>query len=117
MAAGAHAEMSPKVSLSGQLQLYSLAVPTEKSGATTTQIALNVPSGFSIDSFVPTVHRPDPRPGERMTGEDMSGERMTGGRSLTRAEVAFRLLAAIAVLAAGIVALVVAILLLRGTLA
>ena len=53
-AAGAHAEISPKVSLSGQLQLYSLAVPTEKSGATTTQVVLTVPSGFSIDSFVPT---------------------------------------------------------------
>ena len=30
--ASAHAEISPKVSLSGKLQLYSLAVPTEKAG-------------------------------------------------------------------------------------
>ncbi len=29
--ASAHAEVSPKVSLSGKLQLFSLAVPTEKS--------------------------------------------------------------------------------------
>jgi uncharacterized protein YcnI len=53
-AAFAHAEISPKVSLSHQLQLFSLAVPTEKQNATTTKIVLTVPSGFSIDSFVPS---------------------------------------------------------------
>ena len=52
-AAWAHAEISPAVSLSGRLQLYSLAVPTEKSGAVTTKVELTLPSGFSIDSFVP----------------------------------------------------------------
>jgi uncharacterized protein YcnI len=51
--ASAHARISPAVSVSGKLQLYSLAVPTEKSGATTTKIVLTVPSGFGIDSFVP----------------------------------------------------------------
>lgn len=51
--AGAHAIVSPAVSLSGKLQLYSLAVPTEKSGATTTKVVLTVPSGFGIDSFAP----------------------------------------------------------------
>ncbi len=51
--ASAHAEISPKVSLSGKLQLYSLAVPTEKSGLTTAKIVMTVPSGFGIDSFVP----------------------------------------------------------------
>jgi uncharacterized protein YcnI len=50
----AHARVSPAVSLAGELQLYSLAVPTEKSGATTTKIVLSVPSNFSIDSFVPS---------------------------------------------------------------
>jgi len=50
----AHARVSPAVSLAGQLQLYSLAVPTEKEGITTTKVALTVPSGFSIDSFVPS---------------------------------------------------------------
>ena len=50
----AHARISPPVSLSKQLQLYSLAVPTEKEGAVTTKIVLTVPSGFSIDSFVPS---------------------------------------------------------------
>ena len=53
-AASAHAHVSPPVSVSGEAQLYSLAVPTEKEGATTTQIVLNVPNGFSIDSFVPS---------------------------------------------------------------
>ena len=53
-AAFAHARVSPPVSLAKQLQLYSLAVPTEKENATTTKIVLTVPSGFSIDSFVPS---------------------------------------------------------------
>jgi uncharacterized protein YcnI len=58
--ASAHARISPPVSLAGKLQLYSLAVPTEKSGATTTKIVMTVPSGFGIDSFAP------PPPGWRM---------------------------------------------------
>jgi uncharacterized protein YcnI len=66
-AAGAHARVSPAVSLSGQLQLYSLAVPTEKTGASTSKILLTVPRGFSIDSFVPS-------PGwERVVRETGSG--------------------------------------------
>ena len=52
--ASAHARMSPAVSLSNELQLYSLAIPTEKANSTTTQIVLTVPKGFSIDSFVPS---------------------------------------------------------------
>jgi uncharacterized protein YcnI len=51
--ASAHARISPAVSVSGKLQLYSLAVPTEKSGLTTTKVVLTVPDGFGIDSFVP----------------------------------------------------------------
>ena len=51
--ASAHARVSPAVSLSGKLQLYSLAVPTEKEGLTTSKIVLTVPNGFGIDSFVP----------------------------------------------------------------
>jgi uncharacterized protein YcnI len=49
-----HAEISPKASLSGKLQLFSLAVPTEKEGLTTTKIVMTVPDGFGIDSFVPS---------------------------------------------------------------
>jgi uncharacterized protein YcnI len=51
--ASAHARVSPAVSVSGKLQLYSLAVPTEKSGLTTSKIVMTVPAGFGIDSFVP----------------------------------------------------------------
>jgi uncharacterized protein YcnI len=52
-AASAHARVSPAVSVKGELQLYSLAVPTEKENATTNKIVMTVPSGFGIDSFVP----------------------------------------------------------------
>jgi uncharacterized protein YcnI len=49
----AHARVSPPVSLAKQLQLFSLAVPTEKENVTTTKVVLTVPKGFGIDSFVP----------------------------------------------------------------
>jgi uncharacterized protein YcnI len=52
--ASAHARVSPPVALAKVGQLFSLAVPTEKAGATTTKVVLTLPSGFSIDSFVPT---------------------------------------------------------------
>ena len=52
--AWAHARISPVVVESKQLQLFSLAVPTEKENATTTKIELTVPQGFGIDSFVPS---------------------------------------------------------------
>jgi uncharacterized protein YcnI len=52
-AAFAHARVSPAVSLAGELQLYSLAIPTEKENLTTTKVVLTVPQGFGIDSFVP----------------------------------------------------------------
>src|SRR5882724_6347594 len=52
--AWAHAEISPPVTKSKTLQLFTLAVPTEKEGATTTKIEMTPPSGFGIDSFVPT---------------------------------------------------------------
>lgn len=53
-AALAHADISPAVGLSGTGQLFTLAVPTEKEGLTTTQVELRPPGGFSIDSFVPS---------------------------------------------------------------
>ncbi len=52
--ASAHARISPSVSLAHELQLYSLAVPTEKENAATTKVELTVPKGFSIDSFAPS---------------------------------------------------------------
>lgn len=51
--ASAHARISPPVSVTGKLQLYSLAVPTEKENLTTVKVVMTVPSGFGIDSFVP----------------------------------------------------------------
>ena len=50
----AHARLSPAVGLAKQLQVFTLAVPTEKENAKTTTIELTLPSGFSIDSFVPS---------------------------------------------------------------
>src|SRR6266545_2813635 len=50
----AHAELSPAVALAKHGQLFTLAVPTEKEDAATTKIELTPPSGFGIDSFVPT---------------------------------------------------------------
>jgi uncharacterized protein YcnI len=50
--AAAHAHVSPPVVLAKEGQVFTLAVPTEKEGATTTRIEMTPPSGFSIDSFV-----------------------------------------------------------------
>jgi uncharacterized protein YcnI len=94
-AASAHARISPAVSLSGKLQLYSLAVPTEKSGLTTAKVVLTVPSGFGIDSFVP------PPPGWRMqvqqsgSGKDavVTQVTWTGGRTPTGEDSLFQFLA------------------------
>jgi uncharacterized protein YcnI len=93
--ASAHAEISPAVSLSGKLQLYSLAVPTEKSGATTTKVVLTVPAGFGIDSFAP------PPPGWRMrlqqsgSGDSAVVTRVTwtGGHTPTGEDSLFQFLA------------------------
>jgi uncharacterized protein YcnI len=52
-AAAAHATVSPVVAEKGHLQLFTLAVPTEKEGAVTTKVELTPPDGFGIDSFVP----------------------------------------------------------------
>jgi uncharacterized protein YcnI len=51
--AWAHAEISPPVTKSKTLQLFTLAVPTEKQGLRTTKVELTPPSGFGIDSFAP----------------------------------------------------------------
>ena len=93
--ASAHARISPAVSLSGKLQLYSLAVPTEKSGLTTTKMVMTVPSGFGIDSFVP------PPSGWRMSvAQTGSGDSavvtkvtLTGGNTPTGEDSLFQFLA------------------------
>jgi uncharacterized protein YcnI len=94
-AASAHARISPPVSVAGKLQLYSLAVPTEKEGSTTTTIVLTVPAGFGIDSFVP------PPPGWHMKLEQTgSGDSAvvtkvtwTGGSTPTGQDSLFQFLA------------------------
>jgi uncharacterized protein YcnI len=53
-AASAHAVVSPVVAKARTLQFFTLSVPTEKEGATTTSIELTPPSGFDIDSFQPS---------------------------------------------------------------
>jgi uncharacterized protein YcnI len=92
--AWAHAEISPAVSLSGKGQLYSLAVPTEKEGATTSTVALTVPSGFAIDSFVPSPgwHRELQQTG---SGESAVIQKVTwtGGRVPTGEDALFQFLA------------------------
>lgn len=93
--AWAHARVSPPVSLAGKLQLYSLAVPTEKSGLTTTKIVMTVPAGFGIDSFAP------PPPGWRQqvqqsgSGENAVITRVTwtGGHTPTSEDSLFQFLA------------------------
>ena len=52
--ASAHARISPPVAVAKELQLFTLAVPTEKEKATTTSIELTLPAGFGIDSFAPS---------------------------------------------------------------
>ena len=91
--ASAHAHISPPVALAKVSQVYTLAVPTEKS-SDTTQIELTVPTGFGIDSFVPT-------PGwKRTVQQSGSGEAAviqkvtwTGGKVPTGEDSAFSFLA------------------------
>ena len=81
--------------MSGKLQLYSLAVPTEKSGLTTSKIVMTVPDGFGIDSFAP------PPPGWQMqvqqsgSGDNAVITRVTwtGGRTPTGEDSLFQFLA------------------------
>jgi uncharacterized protein YcnI len=90
----AHAEISPAVSLKDRLQLYSLAVPTEKENVSTTKIVLTLPKGFSIDSFVPSPgwHRLVQQAG---TGEDAVVQNVTwtGGHVPTEEDSLFQFLA------------------------
>jgi uncharacterized protein YcnI len=53
-AASAHAILSPPVAKAKVLQVFTLSVPTEEEGATTTTIEMTVPNGLSIDSFAPS---------------------------------------------------------------
>src|SRR5438105_3450045 len=89
-----HARVSFLVSLSNELQLYSLAVLTEKEAKTTTKVVLTVPQGFSIDSFVPSVgwKRVEQSTG---SGENAVIQRVTwtGGKVPTGEDSLFQFLA------------------------
>jgi uncharacterized protein YcnI len=94
-AAWAHARVSPAVSIANELQLYSLAVPTEKRGLSTTKIVMTVPSGFGIDSFVPP-----PAGWHQQVQQTSSGDNAivtkvtwTGGRTPTGEDSLFQFLA------------------------
>jgi uncharacterized protein YcnI len=90
-AAFAHAIVSPPVAKAKVLQQFTLSVPTEEEGATTTTIELTIPSGFSIDSF-------EPSPGWKRTeqatgsGEEKTFQKITwsGGSVPTDEDSVFR---------------------------
>jgi uncharacterized protein YcnI len=89
-AASAHAVVSPDVVQAKSLQFFTLSVPTEKENATTTKIELTPPSGFTIDSFMPS---PGWKREEQSTG---SGEETTitkvtwsGGKVPTEEDAVF----------------------------
>jgi uncharacterized protein YcnI len=87
----AHAIVSPPVAKSKVLQQFTLSVPTEEEGATTTEIELTVPNGFALDSF-------EPAPGWKRTeqatgsGEERVIQKVTwtGGKVPTDEDSVFR---------------------------
>jgi uncharacterized protein YcnI len=89
-----HAEVSPAVALAKTGQVFTLAVPTEKEDVTTTKIELTPPSGFSIDSFVPS---PGWKREEQTTGsgEETQIQRVTwsGGNVPTDEDAVFQFIA------------------------
>jgi uncharacterized protein YcnI len=93
--ASAHARVSPAVSLSGKLQLYSLAIPTEKEGLTTRKVVMTVPSGFGIDSFVPPPAGWHQSTQSKGPGDSAIVEKVTwtGGRTPTGEDALFQFLA------------------------
>ena len=90
-----HARVSPAVSISGQLQLYSLAVPTEKANLTTSKIVMTVPTGFGIDSFVPPPAGWTQHIQQTGTGDSAVVQKVTwtGGRTPTGEDSLFQFLA------------------------
>jgi uncharacterized protein YcnI len=94
-AALAHARVSPAVSLSKQLQYYTLAVPTEKEGVTTTKIQITFPSGFGVDSFAPPPAGWSFSSKQSGSGEDavVTQATWTGGRTPTDEDSVFGFLA------------------------
>jgi uncharacterized protein YcnI len=94
-AASAHARVSPAVSLTNKLQLYSLAVPTEKSGLRTSKVVMTVPSGFGIDSFAPPPAGWSQRVQQSGSGDNAVVTKVTwtGGKTPTGEDSLFQFLA------------------------
>ena len=90
-AAFGHAILSPPVAKAKVDQQFTLSVPTEEEGATTTRIELTLPEGFSIDSFEPA---PGWKREEQATGsgEEKTIQRVTwsGGDVPTDEDAVFR---------------------------
>jgi uncharacterized protein YcnI len=92
----AHAIISPPVAETKVLQQFTLSVPTEQEGATTTKIVLTVPSGLAVDSY-------EPEPGwtrsVKATGSGQSAVVNTitwsGGKVPTEEDSVFRLNASV----------------------
>jgi uncharacterized protein YcnI len=92
----AHAIVSPPVAETKVLQQFTLSVPTEKEGGTTTKIVLTVPNGFAVDSF-------EPEPGWTRTvnttgsGQNTAVSTITwsGGKVPTEEDSVFRVNASI----------------------
>ncbi len=93
--ASAHARVSPAVSLVNKLQLYSLAVPTEKSGLTTTRLVMTVPSGFGIDSYVAPAAPWHVQLAQTGSGDNavITKVTLTGGRTPSGEDTLFQFLA------------------------
>ena len=90
--ASAHAIVSPAVAKAKALQQFTLSVPTEEEGQTTSKIELTVPQGFAIDSFEPA-----PAPWKMQVQSTGSGEETvvqkvtwTGGKTPTDLDSVFR---------------------------
>ena len=91
-AASAHAIVSPAVAKSKALQQFTLSVPTEKEGLTTTKIELTVPSSFAIDSFEPAPSGWTQKTQSTGSGEDTVVQKVTwtGGHTPTEQDSVFR---------------------------
>jgi len=90
--ASAHAIVSPPVAQNAKLQQFTLSVPTEKEGVTTTTVELTVPAGFAIDSFEPA-----PAPWKQQVQSTGSGDSAvvqkvtwSGGSTPTDEDAVFR---------------------------
>ena len=91
-AASAHAIVSPAVALDKKLQQFTLSVPTEKEGLTTTEVELTVPSGFAIDSFEPAPAGWKQQVQSTGSGDSAIVQKVTwtGGRVPTDEDAVFR---------------------------